>query len=100
MKPSTLEPKLTIKQLAERWGWKEDTVRDLVRGKMIPHLRIPGSRAKGKGRIYFEASEVEEWLEGRRRREQVGQESHRSGRSVAEEREALGLPRHHMFDPR
>ncbi len=99
MKTSTLEPKLTVKELAARWGWPEARLREFVRADLIPHLRIPGARSKGKGRIYFEASEVESWLERRRRREQSERQVReaRRGRSRAEECARLGIPVDHDY---
>lgn len=53
---------LTIKQLAEKWGWSMQKISRLVQAKAIPHLRI----GRRNNDIHFEESAVDAWLQARR----------------------------------
>ncbi len=88
---------LSIKQLAERWGWSYGRIYRLACEKRIPHLRLPTS--KGHGGYFFEEAAVEAWLSAAR----VANTTQPSpARSAEIERQAecdrLGIPRWHEFN--
>jgi excisionase family DNA binding protein len=60
MTTTALEPKLTIRQLAERWGMSIDAIYRLCKHK-DPQRRLPHI-VFGKEQIRFSPSELEEWL--------------------------------------
>ncbi len=47
---------LTVRQLAEHWGWSIDRVYSLAKKQQIPHVRL-GCH------YFFKPAEVEKWLE-------------------------------------
>lgn len=89
MADTTLDPTLTLSELARHWGWSQDRLRRKVKAGTIPHLRIDG-------RIYFELSAVEAWKAAARRGEAPApaqEDSSRARRRTeADEYAALGLP--------
>ena len=93
MKPTTFERKLTINELAERWGWNPQKVRKLVEHKdptkRLPHVKIGG-------RVFFEPSELEAYLEARRRRGELEPEP-AEARSREQSCADLGIPVEHRF---
>ena len=62
MKRAGVDRMLTIKQLAEKWGWSMQKLGRLVTAKAVPHVRI----GRRNNDIHFIESEVEAWLEARR----------------------------------
>lgn len=60
MKPVELEPVISARQLAARYGWKNQTERlNRVKGRTPPFLKIGG-------RILYRVRDVEEWERARR----------------------------------
>ena len=52
----------STKELSEKLGIKEMTIRKWVFDKKIPHYKIGG----GKGLLLFKIAEIEEWLNRQR----------------------------------
>ena len=52
----------STRELSEKLGIKEMTIRKWVFDKKIPHYKIGG----GKGLLLFKMSEIEEWLSRQR----------------------------------
>ena len=98
MKTSTLERKLTVKELAEQLGWTEVYIRELVGANVIPHLRIPGVHGGRRGRVYSEPSKVAAWLASC---ERGASETPARSRSEHVDRtlecEDLGIPVNHRY---
>lgn len=86
---TTLERKLSQRELAEHWGWSMHRLTRLVSQNEIPHLRI------GK-QVFFELSALEPWLEARRRATELLR-GKAAPRSRAEERADLGLSGDPLF---
>lgn len=86
MSPTTLEKKLTQRELADLWGWSMTRLTRMVNTNAIPHLRI------GK-EVWFELSALEPWLDARRRGPTVSAPA----RDRADECARLGIPVDHRF---
>lgn len=53
---------MTTRELADRLGIREVTIRMWVSGRKIPHYKIGG----GKGLLLFKITEINEWLDRQR----------------------------------
>ena len=51
-----------MKELSEKLGVKEVTIRKWVFDKKVPHYKIGG----GKGVLLFKIPEIDEWLDSQR----------------------------------
>ncbi len=79
---------LSIKQLADRWGWSVSKIYRLVVARRIPHVRLRG------GGYYFREAEIEAWLEAQTLRPR---EAPAVSPDRAAECAALGIPVEHEF---
>lgn len=82
----TLVPKISLNDLAARWGWKPERLYHLCAEKRMPHLKIGG-------RIYFEEPALETWLEAQRAETAADKQA----RTRDEECRALGIEPNHSF---
>lgn len=91
MKTTVLAPKISLPELARRWGWKASRLYRLCAAKRIPHVKI--------GRdIFFEEEALDQWLSKQRRGDQAESGAPaRRHRSVEAECERLGIPVDHDF---
>ncbi|HXG70563.1 MAG TPA: helix-turn-helix domain-containing protein [Gemmatimonadaceae bacterium] len=94
MKTSTLAPKISLPELARRWGWPASRLYRLCAAQRIPHVRIAG---RSSSEIFFEEAALETWLAERRRATVTPRVSARGARSRADECALLGIPEAHEF---
>lgn len=90
---TVLTPKVTIRELAKRWGpdWDERKLRRLVEARKIPFVKIGGG-------IYFELETLEQWLAQQRRGpSSTSSSARRARRSRADECAVLGIAPEHPF---
>lgn len=94
MTRSTFAPKISLPELARRWGWPASRLYRLCAAQRIPHVRIAG---RSSSEIFFEEAALETWLAERRRATATPRVGVRGVRSRAEECAVLGIEEHHEF---